>query len=370
MKRLRIVLGLAWLGWLGVLGCDAPAPESADHDAHGDAPATSAAAAWVEVREPADASLLELPARVVAGASSRARLDVPFRASVVSVAVQAGDTVAIGDVIVELRVPDLLQAAAVLSGTGEQLGSHRERKAKLEDLRGKGLVGASDVFEVDSRIGALSADRRLALASLKSAGVDVEGRSELLRRGTLPLRSPVAGVVAELDAVPGDVVEPGQSLAQVLGRGAARIEVVHSGALPSEVALEFVGTEGSQFMLGDQPIASAIEPGLGRTLAWYVPADGRELPDGIRGRVWVRSKNEQLLEVPRRALRLHEGKAWVAKRVGDEVVEVEVEVLRSSGSSALIRSSSLALGDQVAADVATVLSIGREGEVGGDGHGH
>ena len=45
--------------------------------------------------------------------------------------------------------------------------------------------------------------------------------------------------------------------------------------------------------------------------------------------MWVRSKNEQLLEVPRRALRLHEGKAWVAKRVGDEVVEVEVEVPNS-----------------------------------------
>lgn len=344
-----------------------PEPEAEPHDA---SHSTSAAAAWVEVVEPADASLLELPARVVASSTSRARLDVPFRASVVSVAVQAGDTVGIGDVLVELRVPDLLQAAAVLSGTGAQLGSHRERKAKLEDLRGKGLVGASDVFEVDSRIGALSADRRLALASLKAAGVDTDARSELLRRGTLPLRSPVAGVVAELDAVPGDVVEPGESLAQVLGRGPARVEIVHSGALPSEVALEFVGTEGSQFMLADTPIATAIEPGLGCTLAWYAPADGRELPDGVRGRVWVRSKDRQLLEVPRRALRLHEGKAWVAKREGEGVVEVEVEVLRSSGSSALIRSSALALGDQVAADVATVLSIGRDAGELVEGHGH
>lgn len=357
-----------------VLGCNAPEPaapaepEADPHDAH----PTSAHAAWVEVREPADASLLELPARVVASSTSRARLDVPYRASVVAVAVQAGDTVAIGDVLVELRVPELLQAAAVLSGTGAQLGSHRERKARLEDLKGKGLVGASDVFEVDSRIGALSADRRLALASLKAAGIDNEGRSELLRRGTLLLRSPVAGVVAELDAVPGDVVEPGESLAQVLGRGPARIEIVHSGALPSEVALEFVGTEGSEFMLADAPIATAIEPGLGRTLAWYAPADARELPDGIRGRVWVRGKADALLEVPRRSLRLHEGKAWVAKRSGEAIVEVEVEVLRSSGSSALIRASSggLAIGDQVAADVATVLSVGRDPNEGAAGHGH
>lgn len=367
-------MNLRWAWTLVVaLGCSPPEPEPHEHDAHEgehDDPPTSAKSAWVDVRTPEDASLLELPARVVAASTSRARIDVPYRATVVAVSVQAGDAVAIGDPLVELRVPELLQAAAILSGTSAQIGSHRDRKARLEDLRGKGLVGASDVFEVDSQIGALSADRRLALASLKAAGIEGDGRSELLRRGTLVLGSPVAGIVAELDAIPGDVVEPGESLAHVLGRGQARIEVIHSGELPSDVALEFVGTEGSRFMLASEPIATAIEPGLGRTLAWYVPADGRELADGVRGRVWVRGKAEELLEVPRRSLRLHEGKAWVARREGDHVAEVEVEVLRSSGSSALIRSSGLALGDQVAADVATVLSVGRDPTEMSVGHGH
>lgn len=364
----RIAIGVLTV-LVGLLGCTEPAPPPEQHEAH-DEHATSTPSAWVEVRAPEDASLLELPARVVAASTSRARVDVPYRASVVSVSVQAGDEVAIGDPLVELRVPELLQAAAILSGTSAQIGSHRDRKTRLEELRGKGLVGTSDVFEVDSRIGSLSADRRLALASLKAAGITTEGRSELLRRGTLVLSSPVAGVVAELDAIPGDVVEPGESLAQVLGRGLARIEIVHSGELPSEVSLEFIGTEGSRFMLAAKPIATAIEPGLGRTLAWYVPADGRELADGVRGRVWVRGESDELLEVPRRSLRLHEGKAWVAKREGDHVAEVEVEVLRSSGSSALIRSAGLELGDQVAADVGTVLSVGRDPAEMEQGHGH
>ncbi len=353
-----------------ILGCTEPAVSEPAADEHADEHATSTPSAWVEVRTPADASLLELSARVVAASTSRARLDVPYRATVVSVSVQAGDEVAIGDPLVELRVPELLQAAAILAGTSAQIGSHRDRKVRLEDLRGKGLVGSSDVFEVDSRIGSLSADRRLALASLKAAGVEGEGRSELLRRGTLILSSPVAGVVAELDAIPGDVVEPGESLAQVLGRGPARVEIVHSGELPANVALEFVGTEGTRFMLAAEPISTAIEPGLGRTLAWYVPADGRDLPDGVRGRVWVRGQADELLEVPRRSLRLHEGKAWVAKRDGDQVIEVEVEVLRSSGSSALIRSAGLELGDRVAADVGTVLGIGRDPAAEGSGHVH
>jgi len=365
---LALALVLPSITLTSLVGCGEPEPAAEEPAPHEHA--TSSRSAWVEVRVPEDATLLELPARVVAASTSRARLDVPYRASVVAVSVQAGDEVAIGDPLVELRVPELLQAAAVLAGTSAQIGSHQDRKTRLEDLRGKGLVGASDVFDVDSRIGSLSADRRLAQASLKAAGVEGEGRSELLRRGTLILRSPVAGVVAELDAIPGDVVEPGESLAQVLGRGSARIELTHTGVLPSDVGLEFVGTEGSRFMLADLPIATAIEPGLGRTLAWYVPADGRELADGVRGRVFIRGRADDLLEVPRRALRLHEGKAWVARRKGDAVVEVEVEVLRSSGSSALIRSADLAIGDQVAADVATVLSIGRDPEAEGSGHVH
>jgi cobalt-zinc-cadmium efflux system membrane fusion protein len=358
---------------IALLGCT-PQPEL-EHAEHGeehehDERPTSAASTWIEVRAPEDASLLELPARVVAASSSRARIDVPYRAIVVSVSVQAGDAVAIGDPLVEVRVPELLHAAAVLSGTSAQIGSQRDRKARLEDLRGKGLVGASDVFEVDTRIGSLSADRRLALADLKAAGIEGESRSELLRRGTLSLGSPVAGIVAELDAIPGDVVEPGESLAQVLGRGPARVEIVHSGALPTDVTLEFVGSEGSRFTLAREPIATTIEPGLGRTLAWYAPADGRELADGVRGRVWVRGEDDELLEVPRRSLRLHEGKAWVAKREGDGIAKVEVEVLRSSGSSALIRSSGLVVGDQVAADVGTVLAIGRDPSEVVEGHGH
>ncbi|HLT40907.1 MAG TPA: HlyD family efflux transporter periplasmic adaptor subunit, partial [Enhygromyxa sp.] len=197
-------------------------------------------------------------------------------------------------------------------------------------------------------------------------------RRELLDRGTVILVAPVAGVVAEIDAVPGEVVDPGESLAQILGQGAARVEVAFTGALPSDVTLEFVGLDQSRFALASTPVATAIEPGLGRTLAWYQPADGQPLAHGVRGRVVLSGTDAQLLEVPRRALRLHEGRAWVGRRPegGGAAEPVEVEVLRSVGSSALIRSAALQVGDRVAADAATVLQLGREpGELGG-GHHH
>ena len=355
---------------------------------------------WVEVTEPRDASLIELPARVVASAESRARIETPLRGAVVSVSVRAGDRVEVGDPIVELRIPEVLEAAAILAGTSQQIGSHKARRERLEELEAAGLVGAGEVFDVESGLGRLSAERRLALATLAAVDVDADERRQVLARGTVILRSPIVGVVARIDAVPGDVVEPGEGLTQILGRGPARIELTYGGELPELVLegstpaaeaeegpppaappllsrwgrLEFRGLDGSHVTLAPQPVATAIEPGLGRVVAWYTPSDPElELPDGVRGHVELHSEDSQVLEIPAHALRLDDGRAWVgrkAKEEGGEIEMIEVRVLRRLGSSALIQSEELSAGDRVAADAATVLTLGREpGELGG-GHHH
>ena len=370
--RMRVRLGAVVLAL--ALGCSGgPEPAAAEHEAHADHHEhASSATAWVEVTTPRDATLLEAPATVVAGAEGRASIDVAYRSTVVEVRVRVGDRVEAGAALVEVAVPELLAAAAVLSGADDQIGTHRRRKDRLDDLQGQGLVGAADVFELERQLGALSAERRLALATFKAAGVDPRQRGELLRRGTVVLRSPIAGVVAHLDATIGAVVEPGGRLATVLGHAPARVEVVHAEPLPAGLSLEFVGHDGSRFALRPEPVATAVEPGLGRALAWYEPADGQPRADGLRGRVVVQAASEGLHEVPRGALRLHEGQAWVARRGADgEPEQVRVEVLRSSGSSALVRSDALHAGDAVAIDSTTVLRLGRDPEeLAGGGHVH
>lgn len=358
-----------------LVACSAPVQtgERGEHGAeHAEHEQTSV---WIEVERPRDASLLELPARIVAAAESRARVDTPLRGTVVAVAARVGDRVEIGTPIVELRIPEVIEAAAIMSGTGKQIGSHKARRSKLEELKAAGLVGAGEVFDVDSDLGRLSAERRLALATLSAVGVTSEQRGEVLERGTVVFTSPIAGVVAHIDAVPGDVVEPSASLATILGLAPARIEVIASGALPElggeGSSLEFEGLDGSRIPLASTPIATAVEPGLGRTLAWFETADPKlALADGVRGRVQLRSDDPRLLEVPRRALRLMDGHAWVGRQgASGEVEMVEVTVLRSVGSSALIRSEALAVGDRIAVDAATVLLLGREaGELAGGDH--
>jgi len=355
----RLLLGL--LALLGACTLDGERASSAGEDALHDEP-RSLPTAWVSVTRPRDASLLELPARIVAAAETRAQLDAPLRSTVVGVFVQLGDPITAGAPIVELRMPAAIEAAAILAGTGARLGAHELRRDRLEQLKGQGLVGAGDVFDVEREIGKLSAERRLALATLAAIGVDARERRELLARGTVILKSPIAGVVAELEAIPGEVIEPGGTLAKILGRGPARIELAYTGALPSEVTLEFLGVEGTRVTLDPAPVSTAIEPGLGRTLAWYEPADDQALAHGVRGRVRIQAAGDELLEVPRRALRLHDGRAFVGRRpaAGGPAEPVEVVVLRSVGSSALIRSAELRVDDRVAADAATVLLLNRE----------
>lgn len=370
-RAVALVLGTV----LGI-ACDAIAPPPADdaeHDEHSshDEAAGSLSSAWVEVVRPADASLVEFPAHIEGAADSRAHLDAPLSGTVVSIAVQVGDSVEVGDPLVELRIPAVLEATAILGGTNAQIDAHEERRERLASLRTQGLVGSRDVFEVEASLGELSAQRRRAQATLRSAGVDDRARRTLGRRGTVWLEAPIQGVVAELDATPGAVVDLGEGLAQILGRGRARIEVAYDTAPDPSLRLEFLGLDGSRFDLGAAPVATAIEPGLGRTLAWYEPADGRALPDGVRGRVRLHGALEGLLEVPRGALRLHQGEAYVARRDADSRPEsVKVEVLRSAGSSALVRSEVLKIGDEVAADVATVLMINRSPDDLVGGHGH
>lgn len=374
---------VGWSLWLA-LGCTGPgeasgpaAEPTAAEDPHGhdEHEGHAAGSAWAEVQAPRDATLLEAPATVRAQANARARIDVPYRATVMDVRVRVGDRVEVGDAMVEVAMPALLEAAAVLSGTNDQIDTHRRRKDRLDDLHDKGLVGAGEVFDVERQLGALSAERGQALATFRAAGVDPRQRAELLRRGTAVLRAPVAGVVAHLDATPGAVVEPGGSLATVLGTAPVRVEVVLSEPLPPGLELRFEGSDGLRFALRSEPVATAIEPGLGRTLAWYEPIDGEPRADGLRGRVIVGGALEGLLQVPRAALRLHEGRAFVARRrtsasEPSAPEPVEVEVVRSSGASALVRSDDLHVGDAVAIDTATVLLLGRDPDELAGGHHH
>lgn len=353
---------------IAFIACN-PAPS---RDEHVEVSAPNGAPRTVEVRRAEDRTLFELPARVVADPRSRARLDVPYRASVVAVPARVGDRVQEGAPLAELSVPELLQAAAALRGISAQLEAYERRRERLSELRGRGLVQAGEVFEVESSVGRLSSEQALALSTLKAFRIDGKARRELLRKGTVMLTSPVDGVVTRIAVHPGSVAEAGVTIAEIAGVASARVEVTFTGALDPGIELQFITESLPPLPLRSEAISTVVEPQWGRTLAWFALQEDVPLPEGLRGKVLVHSTEETLLTVPVNALRLHEGQAWVGQQAepGSPVVMVEVDVLRTLEGMALVRSASLKVGDRIVADPTDVLRMGVDADALGGGHHH
>ena len=85
------------------------------------------------------------------------------------------------------------------------------------------------------------------------------------------------------------------------------------------------------------------------------------LPGGVEGRVRALS-GDDALQVPTGALRRSGDGAVVLVRDNGNRREVVVQVLASAGASALVRGDSLRAGDEVVADIASVLAAEAEGD--------
>jgi cobalt-zinc-cadmium efflux system membrane fusion protein len=326
-----------------------------------DAPieAPSAPTRWAIASTPSDRALLEAPARAVAGPGAQARVAPPFAARVVSIAVAPGDVVAEGDVLLVVTMPDVLDAAAVWTSTGSRLSLRRQRRGELEALRQEGLVEQSRVFEQQTSLAELGAERARALAVLHAAGVTPSRAAAALARGSTAIVSPIAGVVSAVDARIGEVRDPsGTPLVEVLGSAPARIEARLARALPDGAELVFLAADGRSIDLSERPDASAIDPADGTRLVWISPRAPVALPDGLRGTLRARVVREGVVGVPALAIGRAGAEAFVVRRAGDRAERVPVRVLASGGGSAIVEgtgAAGLAPGDAIATDVAVLL---------------
>jgi multidrug efflux pump subunit AcrA (membrane-fusion protein) len=313
------------------------------------APAT-ASSRFVPVREPDDTSILEAPAIVRASAAAFGEVTPPAPLRIATVHVQVGQTVAVGDAIVDAYIPEVLDAAATYLSAGSRARTHEERADQLEALLGEGLVRRAEVFDQRTKAADLRADRLRAIAILRSSGVDPKEASAVLDRGVVTLAAPVAGVVTELSARVGGSHQPGATpIARVLGEAPARVEVRTAQPWPRASSVVFKGGDGREIALRPEPLASIVVPSDGTTRSWFEPLEAQTFPDGLVGTAAV-SAEADVWEVPASAILQRGDKSLLVRQRGEDTSEVEVEVVTASGASALVRGP-LAAGDRVASDV-------------------
>ncbi|MCK6547014.1 efflux RND transporter periplasmic adaptor subunit [Myxococcota bacterium] len=313
------------------------------------AEAVSSPGRWVEVKRPADHALLEVPARVVAPADASGVVAPIVRAKVAKVHVRIGQRVERGAAIVDVIIPELQHAAAVVTSADTRLAAYAERSRELSALKAEGLVRSESLFELEARRADVAAERAIALAALTSAGLDEVAAKDLVARGTVTLKSPTSGVVASLTATPGEVRDAaGAPFARILGEGVGRVEARFVAPLPPARAVVFVTTSGELVELAPKPVATTVDPDDGSRTAWFDLKAPRPLPGGLAGRLRVEAEGARLVEVPAEAIQRRDGKIFVERKTATGTEEVEVSIATESGASAIVESS-LVEGDRVLA---------------------
>lgn len=346
MRVLLIPLALLLAG-----GCTASASTYTEGQVRRPA---SSPSAWVEVGAPRDLSLLQASARVVLAGDRQAVLRPLFRAQITKFHVRAGDPVTAGQAIVDVIMPEVANAAAVYRAAARRRTVQGARRDKLVGMRGEGLIAEGALFEVASLAAETEQQVLVAAATLRAAGIEPGEAGKYVERPTITLTSPIGGVVRELGARLGDVVESqGAPIAAIVGEGRPRVEARFLQEPPAEATLRFAAVDGTTWPLVPRPVARVVEADDGAVVMWFDVADERAAFPGLRGTVETQAGDPSVVQVPAGALSGRGEEQAVYRRRGDEVTEVPVVLLAASGATALVRAreaDALIIGDRVAED--------------------
>ncbi len=298
---------------------------------------------WARVEAAADATTLDAPARVLPDPASTTVITPPLRATLVRIHARAGDAVEAGAPLVEVVMPELLEAAGRLEGARVRLEAWTSRHAQLIALRADGLARSLEVSEAFARVAEAKADLQAARAVLLGAGIrEGDAATGLQRGGVLTLRAPVAGVVTRVSAVVGERREPSAgALVELASPGAVRIEARFNQP-PAPGSFEFEANDARVplRLLNSSP---AADPKDGTFLVWFEPIGVVPLSAGRLGRVLrLGAQGGGAMRVPALALYRVAGVAQVETRRG----AVTVEVLRCEAKTCLVQGA-LEVADEV-----------------------
>ncbi len=290
-------------------------------------------AAWSRVRAgPADRPV-EGPARVLASPTAASVVTPPFRATVTRVRVREGDSVDAGAPLVEVVMPELLDAAGRSEGARVRLTAWSDRLEQLTAMRAEGLVKGLEVSEAAARVAEARADLQAARAVLLSAGLrEADVGALLLGNGAISLRAPQAGVVTRLTATLGETRDSTAGpLVSLAGPGPVRVEarLTTPAASGSWVFIDSSGQRHAVALVARAPGADARD---GTFLAWFEPA-GDALLAGTLGRVELETgAGSTRFLVPATAIRRDsKGSSVLTRRA-----EVPVSVGRCEGEDCLV----------------------------------
>jgi len=278
--------------------------------------------------------------------------DVASQASgrVMAVMVRPGDAVNEGDVLAQIdRAPlelQLNQQRATADATRAQLVSSRQQLERTEELARQGLASPSALEQARSSTEALEAN----LAALDSAVASAE-----LALANATVKAPLSGIVASRSVDPGQTIQAGTPLFNIVNLGQMEFEAAASVNSSARVAagqaasISVTGLDGREFA-GEVSRVNPVAVSGTRTVPIYIALDN---PEGaLRGGMFatghiVVSEQNDALAVPAPALREDAEGRFVLKLVDDTLVRQAVEPAREWNRGRMVEVTGIANGDVI-----------------------
>ncbi|CAG9192184.1 Efflux transporter periplasmic adaptor subunit [Paraburkholderia tropica] len=205
-----------------------------------DTPAPSAAVQTVRVSRGAVSQTLVAYGTVASAAANATTVSLPYLARVTRVLVQPGQTVARGAPLFVVQA----DPNAVIAYTQAQSSATlaRGELARTQSLYRDGLATQSQLAAAQKALD----DAQQALAAQHATGIAA---------GANTVTAPVAGVVAQLTAAPGDQVQAGTALAQLVADNTAN-------AHAANVSLGIEPADALTLHAGDRVVLHPLAPAL------------------------------------------------------------------------------------------------------------
>jgi len=285
---------------------------------------------------------LTYPARVTLPPASVRVVAAAGAGLVTQLHVQAGDTVKRGAPLVTLSMPGLADAQNALTQARLKSQLAASNAARDEKLFGEGLIA-------ESRLRATQSEAQLARASLMAAQtlLSMLGAGKV-SGSAITLTAPIAGVVTESVAEPGQRVDAGMALVKVADVSKLALEIPLSSAQSRQVAV------GQAVTVADSPasgVVTALLPQLNASQSVLARASlvdpqkllrpGQSVQVALAG-----AQSAQGLAVPAAALAWKSSAAYVFVETPQGFTATPVKLLRQNASQAEI--TGLAVSSQVA----------------------
>jgi len=279
-----------------------------------------------------------------------------------TVAVRPGDSVALGDVLVEIGTTDLRlqldQQRGTMASNVVQLRTAEASLERTRSLADRGLAAQSVLDAAQSEVDLL----RATIESQQSQVTLAEANLQRAR-----VLAPFAGTVASRDIEPGQIVNPGTTMLSVVDLSTVRIEVIvalsDSARLApgQEVRLGVQGIPDKTFRGTVDRINPLADPGT-RSVTVHLTLDN---PGGVlRGGMFVTGnvvvqRDEQVIALPAEAVRTRENASYVLAIIDGVLQERRIQTGEEWQVAGLVQAvAGVAAGDVVVARGLSGLSAG------------